>query len=533
MKIIVSFDSLFGNVSEEYIKALQSQNSGFIDVFDIITETYSKDYSNIDIYIDSVYFSILECIQEIQKSRKPIILVKNSLAYIDSKIIDFLIAKGLSYEESVKKVNDTKNKYNIKEYSDISVFFTNFVDHKNVVLENPSNILKYYQSALKSNSIIKVDINSPKTEIITSLSQLIQSALEKQLPKIKGERYILGIGGLSETGKSNTGRILMEKFNIPNFKFNYINDVVMQTYGIEKNENLFSNESEFIAIFVINEIINLLNRMYYWNMVSFESLHDYALTKKMKELLPDNFIILFLQANKNIRIERNAIEFNDDLGLSEKEIDKKDKIKTSRGAAKIFEISNYIVNNDGKVEDLEKKLYNILDELNRRKQKMRNRAGGLLIENGKVLLMHRIKNVNGVINEYYVVPGGGMEEGETLEEATKRELNEEIGIEVELIEDEPFFTLEQEQGNQYFSLINKISGEIGTGNGPEFNDPNYANRGLYAAEMISIKDIVEGKVNMVPQEIKEKFIEAILSLNIDFEYINSLDLLGNTNKRTL
>ena len=26
---------------------------------------------------------------------------------------------------------------------------------------------------------------------------------------------------------------------------------------------------------------------------------------------------------------------------------------------------------------------------------MRNRAGGLLIENGKILLIHRIKNING------------------------------------------------------------------------------------------------------------------------------------------
>ena len=50
-----------------------------------------------------MYSSILKCIKEIQKSRKPIILVKNSLAYLDSKTIDFLIAEGLSYEESVKK----------------------------------------------------------------------------------------------------------------------------------------------------------------------------------------------------------------------------------------------------------------------------------------------------------------------------------------------------------------------------------------------------------------------------------------------
>ena len=42
---------------------------------------------------------------------------------------------------------------------------------------------------------------------------------------------------------------------------------------------------------------------------------------------------------------------------------------------------------------------------------MRNRAGGILIENGKVLLIHRIKDND----EYYVFPGGGIETNETIE----------------------------------------------------------------------------------------------------------------------
>ena len=59
---------------------------------------------------------------------------------------------------------------------------------------------------------------------------------------------------------------------------------------------------------------------------------------------------------------------------------------------------------------------------------MRNRAGGLLIKNGKILLIHRIKNINGERKEYYVVPGGGIEEKENIKEATIRELKEETGL---------------------------------------------------------------------------------------------------------
>ena len=155
---------------------------------------------------------------------------------------------------------------------------------------------------------------------------------------------------------------------------------------------------------------------------------------------------------------------------------------------------------------------------------MRNRAGGMLIEEGKILLMHRIKNIDGETREYYVVPGGGIEEGESLEEATKRELKEEIGIEVELLSDEPLLSLSEEKGTQYFTLVKKISGKIGTGKGPEFSDSNYANRGFYGAEMVDIKDIINGKVKMVPDEIKEEFISIVS--NHDIDSLNSSDLVS-------
>ena len=160
--------------------------------------------------------------------------------------------------------------------------------------------------------------------------------------------------------------------------------------------------------------------------------------------------------------------------------------------------------------------------------KMRNRAGGMLIEDGKILLMHRIKNVDGETREYYVVPGGGIEEGETLEEATKRELKEEMGIDVELLSEEPLLSLPEEKGTQYFNLIKRIGGEIGTGKGPEFSDPGYANRGFYGPEMVAIKDIIDGKIKMVPDTIREDFVNIVSSL--DVENLNSKDLITEDGK---
>ncbi|MBN1668904.1 MAG: NUDIX hydrolase, partial [Anaerolineales bacterium] len=49
-----------------------------------------------------------------------------------------------------------------------------------------------------------------------------------------------------------------------------------------------------------------------------------------------------------------------------------------------------------------------------------------IIENGKVLLTQREDF------EYWVLPGGGAEAGETLAQAARREAQEETGLEVEL-----------------------------------------------------------------------------------------------------
>ena len=139
----------------------------------------------------------------------------------------------------------------------------------------------------------------------------------------------------------------------------------------------------------------------------------------------------------------------------------------------------------------------------------RKRAGGILIEDNKILLMHRIKEKNGIKDEYYVIPGGKVEDGETIKEAAIREVKEEIGIDVKTIGEEPLFTLERETEEHYYFLVKKIKGEIGTGTGPEFSNPDYVKYGSYSPELIPIEDIISEKINMVPIETRKDFINYI------------------------
>mgnify|MGYP000896128921 CR=1 FL=1 len=58
--------------------------------------------------------------------------------------------------------------------------------------------------------------------------------------------------------------------------------------------------------------------------------------------------------------------------------------------------------------------------------KINRRVRAVIVKDDQILLIHRIKKGN----EYFVVPGGGIEEGETEEETLVREVKEETSIDV-------------------------------------------------------------------------------------------------------
>lgn len=135
-------------------------------------------------------------------------------------------------------------------------------------------------------------------------------------------------------------------------------------------------------------------------------------------------------------------------------------------------------------------------------------AGIIPMEDG-FTLMHRkdvLKNPN--MREYYVFPGGGQEENETFEEGTLREIKEEFGIDVKIVK--KMYEEESELFNQrtIYYLCEYISGEFGTGTGPEFsNNPEYIDSGKYIPEIVKREDIE--KIPLVPPEIKERFVNDI------------------------
>lgn len=139
---------------------------------------------------------------------------------------------------------------------------------------------------------------------------------------------------------------------------------------------------------------------------------------------------------------------------------------------------------------------------------MRVRLAGIIpIENG-FAFMHRVGVKNHPIGDYYTFPGGGQEGSETLEEGTKREIKEEFGIDVEIVE--KLYEMEnvEKQQKEYFFLCKYLGGKFGTGQGPEFSgNPKYAHRGKYIPEIIKRKEV--DKITLLPYTIRDKFIEDV------------------------
>lgn len=139
----------------------------------------------------------------------------------------------------------------------------------------------------------------------------------------------------------------------------------------------------------------------------------------------------------------------------------------------------------------------------------RIRVAAILPMNNGYAFMHRkdvIKRKD--FQEYYTFPGGGLEQGETPEEGTIREIEEEFGIKVKVVK--KLYEIESEKFNQkeIFFLCEYVSGTFGTGTGPEFsNAPKYIDSGKYIPEIIEkdkIKDIL-----LLPQNVKEMFLKDV------------------------
>lgn len=117
---------------------------------------------------------------------------------------------------------------------------------------------------------------------------------------------------------------------------------------------------------------------------------------------------------------------------------------------------------------------------------MRTRAGIVLIQDNRVALIERHRA--GL--EYYVFPGGGVDEGETPEQAAVREAMEELGVEVVIKQKVAEIQLASRSRQIYF-LVEQTGGEFGSGTGEEYAhaDPEDPEEGIYIPVWMPVAEL--------------------------------------------
>jgi 8-oxo-dGTP pyrophosphatase MutT (NUDIX family) len=134
---------------------------------------------------------------------------------------------------------------------------------------------------------------------------------------------------------------------------------------------------------------------------------------------------------------------------------------------------------------------------------MRTRAGIILVENDKVALIERHRA--GL--DYYVFPGGGVDEGETADQAAIREAMEELGVEVRI--KQKVAVIHFDQSTQVYFLVERVSGEFGTGTGEEFtdSDPEDPEEGVYIPVWMPLDELPRHE-KVFPQSVAKILLKA-------------------------
>ena len=136
---------------------------------------------------------------------------------------------------------------------------------------------------------------------------------------------------------------------------------------------------------------------------------------------------------------------------------------------------------------------------------MRIRAGIVLIQDNKVALIERHRA--GL--HYFVFPGGGVDEGESPEQAAVREAMEELGIQITLEQKVAEIQLGPKSRQVYF-LAQQAGGEFGTGTGEEYTnaDPASSDEGTYVPVWMPVDELPLHE-NIYPEDVAKLVLKSV------------------------
>jgi 8-oxo-dGTP diphosphatase len=126
---------------------------------------------------------------------------------------------------------------------------------------------------------------------------------------------------------------------------------------------------------------------------------------------------------------------------------------------------------------------------------VRVRAAVVIVENGRVALIERVRDGR----TYFVFPGGGVEAGESPQQAAVREAHEELGVSVEL--GDLIFVTHRDGRERRYYLASIAGGTFGTGRGTEMMTSGTTAKGTYRPVWVDLTILTE--LDVRPRALSE------------------------------
>ena len=123
------------------------------------------------------------------------------------------------------------------------------------------------------------------------------------------------------------------------------------------------------------------------------------------------------------------------------------------------------------------------------KMKKRVSVRAIIFHQGSLMTLFRRKVSEGKIEEYYSLPGGGVEENETLEETIIREVKEEFSVEIKVLD--YLGMVEEEKAIEHFFYCEIVRGAPILG-GEEKEESCYEN--YYEIRPLPLEDIASARI---------------------------------------
>lgn len=129
------------------------------------------------------------------------------------------------------------------------------------------------------------------------------------------------------------------------------------------------------------------------------------------------------------------------------------------------------------------------------------RVGAILFDRNNIALIERIRNGQ----HYFILPGGRVESGETLQQALHREIEEELGLKIEITR--LIVTVMFQDMPQYYYSVQACEGVFGQGHGPEMEGA-FPEDGIYRAIWMPLEKLSECDLRPKPfKQLLAKFAQ--------------------------